>query len=94
MSFVVRGLAVTRGVAMGRAVVVTSSRINVAHYFIDATQVDREIARVKAARDAVIEELHRLQQTLTQPNRKDTHGELHAMLDVHLMLLQGEHRFP
>ncbi len=90
MSFVVRGLAVTRGVAMGRAVVVTSSRINVAHYFIDATQVDSEIARVKAARDAVIEELHRLQQTLTQPNRKDTHGELHAMLDVHLMLLQDD----
>ena len=32
MSFTVHGLAVSRGIAIGRAVVVASSRIDVAHY--------------------------------------------------------------
>lgn len=90
MTFVVRGLAVTQGVAIGRAVVVASSRVDVAHYFIESAQVNNEIRRVKVARDAVIQELQRLQQGLNQPSRKETHGELHAMLDVHLMLLQDE----
>ena len=37
MSFSVHGLAVSRGIAIGRAVLV--GRVDVAHYFIDASQV-------------------------------------------------------
>lgn len=88
MTFVVRGLAVTQGVAIGRAVLVASSRVEVAHYFIKASQVGSEIARLRMARDAVITELRRLQAGLAQPGRKDAHGEVSAMLDVHLMLLE------
>jgi phosphotransferase system enzyme I (PtsI) len=88
MTFVVRGLAVTKGVAIGRAVLVASSRVDVAHYFIEASQVDEEIARVKVARDAVMDELRRLQTGLASPGQKGAHGELYAMLDVHLMLLE------
>ena len=88
MTFVVRGLAVTQGVAIGRAVLVASSRVNVAHYFIKPGQVASEIARLRVARDAVITELRRLQASLAQPGRKDAHGEVSAMLDVHLMLLE------
>ena len=38
MTFVVHGLAVSRGVAIGRAVIVSSSRLDVAHYFVPADQ--------------------------------------------------------
>ena len=39
MTFAVHGLAVARGIAIGRAVLVASSRLEVAHYFIEPGQV-------------------------------------------------------
>jgi phosphotransferase system enzyme I (PtsI) len=42
------GLPVSRGVAIGRAVLVASSRVDVAHYFIDDERVEAEIARLRA----------------------------------------------
>ncbi len=86
MSFQVFGLPVSRGVAIGRAVLVASSRIDVAHYFIDDSQVDPEIERLRVARDAVATELSTLQRDLPI----DAPGELSALLDVHLMLLHDE----
>ena len=86
MTFAIHGLAVSRGIAIGRAVVVASSRVEVRHYFIEAAQVDAEIARTRAARDAVVDELQRLVNDLPE----DAPGELAALLEVHLMLLQDE----
>ncbi|NBX63298.1 MAG: phosphoenolpyruvate--protein phosphotransferase, partial [Betaproteobacteria bacterium] len=86
MSFSIHGLAVARGIAIGRAVLVASSRVDVAHYFIDAQQVSEEIQRVGLARDAVKAELQELHDTLP----KDSPPELSAILEVHLMLLQDE----
>ena len=86
MTFSIHGLAVARGIAIGRAVLVASSRVDVAHYFIQPDQVGAEIARLRQARDAVIEELRRLQNDLTS----DAPPELGALLDVHLMLLEDE----
>ena len=86
MTFSIHGLAVARGIAIGRAVLVASSRVDVAHYFIDPGQVNAEIGRLRRARDEVIEELQRLQKDLP----KDAPHELSALLDVHLMLLQDE----
>lgn len=90
MTFSVRGLAVTQGIAIGRAVLVASSRVDVAHYFIEASEVEAEIERVRAGRNAVIDELGRLQHNVLQMSRKEAPSELAAMLDVHLMLLQDE----
>ena len=90
MTFSIHGLAVARGIAIGRAVLVASSRVDVAHYFIEPGQVEQEIERVKRGRDAVVDELHRLQQTISQLGPKETPHELRALLDVHLMLLQDE----
>ena len=90
MTFSVRGLAVAQGIAIGRAVLIASSRIDVAHYFIEASDVEAEIARMGAGRDAVIDELGRLQHSVSQMSRKEAPQELAAMLDVHLMLLQDE----
>ncbi|MEO7887059.1 MAG: phosphoenolpyruvate--protein phosphotransferase [Polaromonas sp.] len=86
MTFSVHGLAVSRGIAIGRAVLVASSRADVAHYFVDASKSDEEITRVRVSRNAVMEEITRLQQDLP----KDAPHELAALLDVHLMLLQDE----
>ena len=90
MTFSVRGLAVAQGIAIGRAVLIASSRLDVAHYFIEASEVEAEIERVRAGRDAVIEELGRLQHSVSQMSRKEAPHELAAMLDVHLMLLQDD----
>ena len=86
MTFSVHGLAVSRGIAIGRAVLVASSRADVAHYFIEADKSLEEITRVRVARNAVAEEITRVQQDLP----KDAPHELAALLDVHLMLLQDE----
>ena len=88
MTFSIHGLAVSRGVAIGRAVLVASSRVDVAHYFIEAGQVDAEIDRVRVGRDAVVDEIHRLQESITRMGPKEAPHELGALLDVHLMLLQ------
>ena len=88
MTFSIHGLAVSRGVAIGRAVLVASSRMDVAHYFIRQADVQAEIERVRAARNQVVEELQRLQLSITHMSPKDAPHELGALLDVHLMLLQ------
>ena len=90
MTFSVQGIAVARGIAIGRAVLMAAGRADVAHYFIEAGQVESEIARVRAGRNAVVEEIHRLQQTIAAMGPKEAPHELSALLDVHLMLLQDE----
>lgn len=90
MSFCVHGIAVSRGVAFGRAVLVASSRVDVAHYFIEAHQVNAEINRVRQARNAVMAEISRVQQQLQGLPGREAHIELAALLDVHLMMLQDE----
>ena len=86
MAFSIHGLAVARGIAIGRAVLIASSRVDVAHYFIAPEQVQAEIGRLRVARNEVIEEIQRLQKELPE----DAPHELAALLDVHLMLLQDE----
>ena len=90
MTFSIHGLAVARGIAIGRAVLVASSRVDVAHYFIEASEVDAEIDRVRAGRNAVVDEIHRLQKSITLMGPKEAPHELTALLDVHLMLLQDD----
>ena len=90
MTFAIHGLAVARGIAIGRAVLVASSRVDVAHYFIEATQVETEIDRLRVARNAVVDEIHRLQKSITLMGPKEAPHELSALLDVHLLLLQDD----
>lgn len=80
------GLPVSRGVAIGRAVLVASSRVDVAHYFIASEHVSDEVDRLRHARDTVAAELTALQRDLPG----DAPPELSALLDVHLMLLHDD----
>ncbi|RTL36805.1 MAG: phosphoenolpyruvate--protein phosphotransferase [Burkholderiales bacterium] len=86
MSFQVFGIPVSRGVAIGRAVLVASSRIDVAHYFVAPHEIPGEVDRLLRARDAVALELTTLKDELPE----DAPHELAALLDVHLMLLHDE----
>jgi phosphoenolpyruvate-protein phosphotransferase (PTS system enzyme I) len=86
MSIQVFGVPVSRGVAIGRAVLISSSRVDVAHYFIEPGAVASEIDRLRAARDEVANELGSLQRELPA----EAPAELSALLDVHLMLLHDE----
>jgi phosphoenolpyruvate-protein phosphotransferase (PTS system enzyme I) len=86
MSIQVFGLAVSRGVAIGRAVLVTSGRVDVAHYFVAPDRVDAEVARLRDARDAVAAEFVALQRDMPA----DAPPELPALIDVHLMLVHDE----
>ncbi|MFM9924343.1 phosphoenolpyruvate--protein phosphotransferase [Variovorax sp. H27-G14] len=90
MTFAVHGLPVARGIAIGRAVMVVSSRIDVAHYFIKPEEIETEIDRVRTARNAVAEELVKLQASVAQMGPNDAPHELSALLEVHQMLLQDE----
>ena len=86
MSIQFFGMPVSRGVAIGRAVLVASSRVDVAHYFISPDLVGAEIERLRHSRDTVAAELGTLQRDLPD----DAPAELSALLDVHLMLLHDE----
>ncbi len=86
MSIQVFGLPISRGVAIGRAVLVASSRIDVAHYFVEPEQAASEIERLRSARDQVAAELVALKRDMPG----DAPPELAALLDVHLMLLRDD----
>ncbi len=87
MTFSIHGLPVSRGIAIGRAVLVASSRMDVAHYFVTKEDVPLEIDRLRIGRDKVTEELERLQKNI---GFRETSNELSALIDVHLMLLKDE----
>jgi len=86
VSIQVFGLPVSRGVAIGRAVLVASSRVDVAHYYVEPAMIEAEVRRLGAARDLVVKELTALKGDVPE----DAHDELIALLDVHLMLLQDD----
>ena len=86
MSIQVFGTPVSRGVAIGRAVLIASSRVDVAHYFVAPESVQAEIERLCRARDLVVDELREIKADLPA----DAPAELPALLDVHVMLLQDD----
>ncbi|WP_439000144.1 phosphoenolpyruvate--protein phosphotransferase, partial [Variovorax beijingensis] len=66
------------------------SRIDVAHYFIKPEEIETEIDRVRMARNAVADELAKLQASVALMGPNDAPHELAALLEVHQMLLQDE----
>jgi phosphoenolpyruvate-protein phosphotransferase (PTS system enzyme I) len=86
MSIQVFGLPVSRGVAIGRAVLVASSRVDVAHYFVPVEHIGQEIGRLRRARDVVATELETLKRDLPA----EAPHEIGALLDVHQMLLHDD----
>lgn len=82
MSFFLHGLGVSRGIAIGRAMLVSQATLEVAHLTIAAKCVDQEITRFDAAVQEVRDELSAMKTSMEKAP-----SELSAFLDLHLMFL-------
>jgi phosphotransferase system enzyme I (PtsI) len=84
MSFVLHGIGVSNGIAIGRAQLVSHATLEVAHYSITPEQVAGETERFAQALQSVQRELETLHGTMTSG---DAPAEFGAFLDVHWMIL-------
>ena len=84
MSFVLHGIGVSGGIAIGRAQLVSHATLEVAHYRITAEQVPAEIERLAQALHTVQKELESLHSAMISG---DAPAEFGAFLDVHWMIL-------
>jgi phosphotransferase system enzyme I (PtsI) len=84
VSFVLHGIGVSGGVAIGRAQLVSHATLEVAHYAIRPEQVAAEIDRLTLALRAVQKELEALHGAMTSG---EAPAEFGAFLDVHWMIL-------
>ena len=87
MSFLLHGIGVSGGIAIGRAQLVSHATLEVAHYEIKPDQVTDEIARFDAAVGQVKRELDTM---WAQIQETDTPSEVGAFIDVHAMLLRDD----
>jgi phosphotransferase system enzyme I (PtsI) len=82
MSFTLHGLAVSQGIAIGYAHLVSHATLEVSHYVVQAKHVDAEIARFDAAIESVYEELRALKESAL-----GAASEIAAFVEVHAMFL-------
>ncbi len=83
MSFTLHGIAVSSGIAIGHAHLVSHTSLEVAHYVLPKQFIDDEIARFDAALQAARSEFSNLR------SNRPTHAaaEFDAFLELHQMIL-------
>ena len=83
MSFTLHGIAVSSGIAIGHAHLVSHTSLEVAHYVLPKQFIDDEIARFDAALQATRSEFSNLR------SNRPTHAaaEFDAFLELHQMIL-------
>ncbi len=86
MTFTLHGLAVSGGIAIGHAYLVSHATLEVAHYTVTARRVESEVTRLGTAFDAVRAELAELRSGLLTDST-EARGELLAFVDLHSMIL-------
>jgi phosphotransferase system enzyme I (PtsI) len=82
-SFTLHGIPVSRGIAIGRAHLLTPAALDVKHYLVPEEQMEAEVRRLQDA----IAEVHRGLQSLWTDLPKDAPTELGAFIDVHVLIL-------
>ncbi len=82
-SFTLHGIAVSQGIAIGRAHLLTPAVMDVKHYLLAEDQVEAEVVRLIAAFDIVRRELKKIRAELP----KDAPPEMAAFIDVHELIL-------
>ncbi|MDP3621311.1 MAG: phosphoenolpyruvate--protein phosphotransferase [Polynucleobacter sp.] len=83
MTFSLHGIPVSKGIAIGRAVLISRAALEVSHHLVDVGQEEFEADRLLAAFKHVRQELETLRHALP----KDAPQEMAAFLDVHGMIL-------
>jgi phosphotransferase system enzyme I (PtsI) len=82
-SFTLHGIAVSRGIAIGRAHLLAHAALDIKHYLVAQEQVETEVQRLVQA----IASVHKELETIWANLPKDAPVELGAFLDVHGMIL-------
>jgi len=82
-SFTLHGIAVSRGIAIGRAHLLAPAALDVKHYLINEEQVEAEVFRLQHA----IVTVHKELQTIWNDLPKDSPAEIGAFIDVHALIL-------
>ena len=83
MNFVLHGVAVSAGITIGHAHLVSSARLEAAHYEIPEASVQAEIFRFDAAIARAKQELAALESQIPA----DAPGEFAAFINLHRMIL-------
>lgn len=83
MTFALHGIPVSKGIAIGKAVLISRAALEVSHHLVEAGKEDAEAQKLLDAFDQVRLELEQLRQGLP----KDAPQEMAAFLDVHGMIL-------
>lgn len=83
MTFALHGISVSKGIAIGKAVLISRAALEVSHYLIEAGKEEAEAKKLLDAFEQVRLELAQLRQGLP----KDAPQEMAAFLDVHGMIL-------
>ena len=83
MNFVLHGHAVSSGITVGYAHLVSTARLEVAHYEIAADAVEAEVARFERAMRTAQDQLVALKDHIAS----DAPSEVEAFLDLHRMIL-------
>ena len=86
MSFTLHGAGAGGGIAIGHAHLISSARMEVAHYAVAPENVELEVLRFNMAVDAVRAELQELRRSVPA----GAPAELGAFLSLHLMILDDE----
>jgi phosphotransferase system enzyme I (PtsI) len=84
VTFSLHGLAVSSGIAIGRAHLVSHATLEVAHYKVRDKEIATEVERFDAAVAAVRAELESLKSEASAPG---TPSEVAAFVDIHAMIL-------
>ncbi len=83
MSFTLHGIGVSKGIAIGKAVLISRAALEVSHYLVEPGSEEQEAKKLLDAFDHVRQELNALKMTLP----KDAPQEMAAFLDVHQLIL-------
>ncbi|MBU3561045.1 phosphoenolpyruvate--protein phosphotransferase [Polynucleobacter hallstattensis] len=83
MTFALHGIAVSKGIAIGKAVLISRAALEVSHYLVEVGKEEVEAQKLLDAFEQVRQELEQLRQGLP----KDAPQEMAAFLDVHGMIL-------
>ena len=84
--FSLSGIAVSQGIAIGRAYVITNTAMETLHYLVPEEGIESEVKRLQTALTVVREELVSLRAALPE----DAPAELGALIEVHAMILADE----
>ncbi len=82
MSFTLHGLAVSGGIAIGQAHLISQATLEVSHLVIAPRMVEKEVARLEAAVERV-----RAEFTMMKASTRHAPTDIGAFIDLHLMIL-------